>query len=377
MAKIICKKCEKELPEGSMFCCYCGNKLTRSTMRRGNGSGTAYKHGRVWVARWYDPLSGDRKSKSGFDTRREAYDYACRMANELTPQAKPLPLDEVYNKWYDYYTELGRCGESTLACYRAAYSHFDKLKRLTVDKITTQMLQSCINTTDSKSRTKQNMRTVINLVMKYAVQENMIKRNPAEDLFVKGGDTEHWEPITEEDLVKIKNAFDTEPYAKYVYVMSYLGFRPSAFLSLRRSNYHDDDGIRYFVAGIKTKAGTNRTVTIPKVIQPIIDDQMKLEGTDLLFPRIVTNKDGSIGYKLMNYEYYCKWIFKPLMSRLGIEGNKVPYSTRHTYANKIKRVEGAPRDKADLIGHANYNFTEAVYQTTNVHEKWDITAQME
>ena len=377
MGKPFCKKCNKELPDEAAFCCFCGNKLTRSTLRRGNGSGTAYKHGRVWVARWYDQLTGERKSKSGFETRREAYDYACRMANEMTPQAKPLPLKEVYEKWYDYYTSLERCGESTLACYRAAYRHFESLSRLKVDKITTQMLQNCINTTTTKSRTKQNMRTVINLIMKYAVQENMIKRNPADGLFVKGGDTEPWDPLTEEDLDKIKNVFDTEPYAKYVYAMGYLGFRPSAFLSLKKSDYHDDNGIRYFVAGLKTAAGKNRTVTIPRPIQSIVDECLALTETDLLFPRVIVNKDGTTTYKLMNDEYFCKWIFKPMMERLGIEGNKVPYSTRHTYANKIKRVDGAPRDKAALVGHTDYKFTEKVYQTTELHEKWKITEQME
>lgn len=376
MAKPFCKKCNKELPDEATFCCFCGNKLTRSVLRRGNGSGTAYKHGRVWVARWYDPLTGERKSKSGFGTRREASDYACRMANEMTPNSKPLPLSEVYEKWYEYYKSLNRCGESTLACYRAAYRHFEKLKRLTVDKITTKMLQDCVNEADTKSRTKQNMRTVANLIMKYAVQENMIKRNPAEGIYVKGGDTEPWDPLTEEDLNKIKSAFDTEPYAKYAYAMSYLGFRPSAFLSLKKTDYHDENGIKYFVAGIKTAAGKNRTVTIPNVIQPIIDERLAVKGTELIFPRIDTDKNGEVKYKLMDDEYYCKWIFKPLIARLGIEGNKVPYSTRHTYANKIKRVNGAPRDKAELIGHTDYKFTEKVYQTTELNEKWDITNQM-
>lgn len=54
----------------------------------------------------------------------------------------------------------------------------------------------------------------------------------------------------------------------------------------------------------------------------------------------------------------------------------MPYSTRHTYANKIKRVSGADRDKAALMGHADYDTTKKHYQSTDLDDRKSITDQL-
>ena len=65
-----------------------------------------------------------------------------------------------------------------------------------------------------------------------------------------------------------------------------------------------------------------------------------------------------------------------MMARLGIEG-KVPYATRHTYANKVKSVAGADKDKATLMGHESYETTKKYYQSTSLQELKRITDQLE
>lgn len=55
---------------------------------------------------------------------------------------------------------------------------------------------------------------------------------------------------------------------------------------------------------------------------------------------------------------------------------EVPYSARHTYANKIKNVRGADKDKASLIGHADYSTTQRHYQSTDLIDKKSITDQL-
>ena len=79
-----------------------------------------------------------------------------------------------------------------------------------------------------------------------------------------------------------------------------------------------------------------------------------------------------------------KWFrdryFYPLLADLGLQPMPdkehpavfVPYSCRHTFANLLKNVEGAGKDKASLIGHTDYAFTEKRYQSAEFEKLLDI-----
>ena len=52
-----CIKCKKDIPDGSVFCCWCGKQQQtpqRKALKRANGTGTVYKlqgrRTRPWVA---------------------------------------------------------------------------------------------------------------------------------------------------------------------------------------------------------------------------------------------------------------------------------------------------------------------------------------
>ena len=52
-----CRKCRREIPEGSVYCLHCGAKQAaekRRALKRANGTGTVYKlsgrRSRPWVA---------------------------------------------------------------------------------------------------------------------------------------------------------------------------------------------------------------------------------------------------------------------------------------------------------------------------------------
>ena len=61
-----------------------------------------------------------------------------------------------------------------------------------------------------------------------------------------------------------------------------------------------------------------------------------------------------------------------MMERLGIAEGKVPYGARHTYADKLKNASGSDKDKAALIGHSNYLFTQDKYQSTHLKDLYNL-----
>lgn len=372
-----CKKCKALIPDESAYCMFCGKKLGNKSpkSRLGNGMGTATKRGKTWTARatigWKIAEDGHkvqiRKTKGGFTSKKEALSYISTLLQPTL--TAPQTLDEIYVRWSKQYAN--RISSVTMAGYKAAYGHFDRLRHIKVDRITANMLQECIDSCRNGKRTKQMMKIIAGLLMRYAIDDDQILKNPAANLYTGDDPTSTHEPISEEELDIIKRAFRTEPYAKYVYAMCYLGFRPTEFFSLTKESFHIKSGICYLCAGIKTDAGKDRPVTIPRKIQPIINEQLQLEGTRYLFPRIMP--DGK--YTHMTTDYFRKWVFTPMMGRLGIHG-KVPYSSRHTYADKIKTAFGADRDKAALMGHTDYAITKKHYQSTSIEDRNRITKDL-
>ena len=363
----------------------------RKPKTRGNGQGTAFKRGNTWTAEvvvgWAfqkdpsKPKRPIRRTKGGFKTKKDAINYCATL---LQNKARPVnrTLDEVYSAWSAFYEP--RVGASTMACYAAAYKHFARLHGVCMNAISPEDLQTCMDECEAGKRTRQNMRTTAGLLWKYAIDHEIVQQNITTSLYTGSGASVQREPLTPSEEETIRKSIGKERYAEYIYCMCNLGFRPGEFLELKKSqlfcaNTAQDDEppsyVWYFVNGKKTSAGKNRVVVVPSVILPIILSRLYVPGTDLIFPRYVfSKKHGNLFkcFKPMEHEYFNKFVFKPMMARLGIAEGKVPYGARHTYADKLKKASGSDKDKASLIGHSDYLFTQSAYQSTSLNDLRDI-----
>ena len=346
-----------------------------STKSRGNGQGCAYRRGRYWEAQvvigWKLPEDPEKKPipnkrrKSGFRTKKEALAYCEEMRKQHKTMGQ-ITMSNLFLKWKKSYEN--RVKAKTMEGYRQAFDHFSTLHSVYVDLINAADLQKCLDDCTEGKRTHEMMKTTANLLWKYAIDAGYITQNVASNLYTGKGKSAQRAPITEDELKLVKNVIGTEPYADYIYCLCYLGFRPSEFLALKKTDCYKDDDIRFLVGGSKTEAGTDRRVVIPQQIDAIIDERLSVIGTDLLFPMVCHNRKGEFtGYKLMTHNYFNNYVFKPLMARLGVSG-RVPYSARHTYADKLKKASGDGKDKAALIGHSDYDFTQHRYQSTPLED---------
>lgn len=350
-------------------------------MKRPNGTGNAYRRGKTWTARCVDHyVPADNadgfkpvwKTKGGFRTKKDAINYLPELIRSVRNEHPPAPFLEVFEAWKGSYTD--RISAKTMEGYVSAFRHFEPLHYIRIDTISTTDLQRCITECKHGKRTKQLMKVIAGLVFKYAMDDSQIQRNPAENIYIGKDETTHYAPLTEEELARVEAS--GLPYSDYVVAMCYLGHRPAEFFALKKTDLHREGQICYLIGGIKTEAGKDRAVTIPPKIMPIIQRRLAVEGTDLLFPRQDKTRAGApAGFSEMPVRYFNKFVWHPLMDALGLEG-RVPYATRHTYANKIKRATGDEKDKAGLMGHASYDTTRTHYQTTSLEEKAAITDQM-
>lgn len=360
---------------------------------RGNGMGCAYQRPgeKTWtvevVTGWRYP-NGDitkpkrpvRKKKGGFSSKKDALAYADTLRKSGTKRVRKT-MEEVYLAWKNFY--VSRIGASTMEGYKYAYNHFKPLHGTYMDLISANDLQQCMDNCKSGKRTHENMKCIAGLLWKYAIDENIIDRNITSNLYTGSGRSIQRESLSEHEEAVIHAAISTERYADYVYCLINLGYRPGEFLELKKDMLFcaplkiDDTTVDvwYLVNGKKTDAGRDRIVIVPDDILEIILSRIYIPGTDYIFPQYQFTrgkKQKFIGFKKMTDAYFRVEIFKPMMERLGIAYGKVPYSARHSFADKLKKAPGSDKDKASLIGHSDYLFTQDKYQSSHLLDLYDI-----
>lgn len=373
-----CRKCKKEIPENSAFCLFCGAKqkeAEKAPKSRGNGTGTAYKRGKTWIAvitlGYVKDADGKThrqyRSKGGFKTKRDAINYLPTLKAAPRRKPKTATFAQIYASWLPTH----RAGKSTIDCYKAAYKYFEPVYCLDIADIDIDDLQDCIDECSKGRRTKENMKALCGLLYKFAIPRHYVTLNMGQYLTVSG-DSGTKNALPDDAIPKLEKHVDDVFGASLVLCQCYLGFRPAEFVALDASNYNQAE--RAFIGGAKTEAGTNRTVTVSPKIQSYIDAAVK----DKIGGAVFTDEEGkqftTARYRDLFYDVLDKCgIENPITER---DGKKfyayTPHSCRHTFATLMKRVDGADRDKLALIGHTSDEMLRH-YQDVNYADLRKIT----
>ena len=322
-----CIKCGKGIPDAAPYCCWCGKKQqaknTRKNAKRGNSTGSVYRDGNTWTAeitKGYR-IEGDKKKrvivrKKGFHTKKEALESLPTLFSKKEREKNPT-FRAIYEQWLPTH----RAGKDTMNCYKAAMKYFREIEFLRLSEIEIDDLQECIDECPHGKRTRENMKALCGLMYKYAIPRGMATLNLAEYLVITAPGSIAREGFNAEQLEKIRRAVHFVPYADYIYAMCYLGFRPSELLALEIGDYNAQN--KTLVGGAK--------------------------------------------------------VFYPALEAIGIENpvdnsrhKYTPHSCRHTFATLMKRVNGADKDKQELIGHASPEMLR-YYQDVNVDDLRKIT----
>ena len=287
------------------------------------------------------------------------------LLNAKPAEKKRITMKELYDRWLPTH----RAGKSTLDCYKAAIRYFSPLWHIPIADIDLDDLQECLDECPHGKRTLQNMKAVCGLVYKYGIPRKVIPENLnlAQFLIVEGETSARRASFTDAEIEAIKKACGKIPHAEEVYILIYTGFRPSEYLSLTADSY--DSANQTLTGGAKTEAGRNRVVTLSPKIVPFVA-ALAAPGGPLI-------KDPS--GKPWTLKGWTEDVFYPVLEAAGISNpveNKrhkyTPHTCRHTFATLMKRVEGADKDKQELIGHASAEMLR-YYQDVEIADLRRIT----
>lgn len=347
-----CRKCREEIPDGSIYCMYCGAKQVREkrkALKRANGTGTVYKlqerRKRPWVAAKNKVIIGY------YETKTAALDALSRLAGRSIEERYNMTFAEVFEAWkLEHYKELTKSGQSQ---YDISFKVFAPLHNKKFRDLRTADFQAVINPhMEKKHSTVSKYKQLITQMSKWAIREELITTNFASFVKLPENVKKEKEVFSDEDIRKLEA--DGSEAAKIILMLIYTGMRIGELFSLPRADYHGD----YVVGGEKTDAGRNRIIPIRPEGRKYFQYFAGIADGDLLL-------SGYSGQRVLaNYrrrDYY------PLLDKLGIE-RKTPHATRHTYASRARKVGMQPEILQKILGHADYSTTANIYVHTDIDE---------
>lgn len=269
--------------------------------------------------------------------------------NPYTLEASTCTFEDVFEMWKaKKYPEISTSGKRG---YDAAFKNSAALHKMRMREIRTSHLEGIMVSIESGYQVQVRLKTFWGQLFRYAMEHDIIQKNYSDFVSVRDknpGTTRT--DIPEEDREKIWKAIDAGDHdAEIVMIYCYTGMRAVELLQIEKANV--DLKSRIIIGGLKTAAGQNRHIPIHPCILPFIERLMKTAG-DLLIMRYDKGAP-----REMDYEYFRRKHWSPLMKKLGME-QYTPHYCRHTCATMM-RTAGVDEDIRKLIlGHANGDITD-------------------
>lgn len=317
--------------------------------------------------------SGRKKSEKGFiqtykyleyfDDPKKALAYlADYNKGKLLPEHQSytdMPtFMQVYDEWLNFKKNLKKPpSASTLRNYGIAYRRYEPLHQRKFATIRTKDIQDIANTLVDKSDSTVTMaKTVLSQMFEYGIKNDYCEKNYAELVTWEYTNPEEkmHTPFSEDEINQLWNN-QNEPFADIMLMMIYTGMRASEFISIERKNVHIKE--QYLVGGMKTEAGTDRTIPIHDSILPFFRRYYN-QGNRYL----TTTLSG----KKLSYTNFITNYWKPAVKRLKL--NHIPHDTRHTFITLADRYCVSDLCIKLIAGHAVSDITKGTYTHKSTEE---------
>ena len=396
MALLKCPECRHDVSDKALSCPNCGYPMnmpssTKPRIRNGkptklpNGYGTIYKMSgkrskpyRVMKTdKWIiDPVT--RKSKQirstiGYYQSREDAMIALANYNEnpYDIKADSITFSEVYEKWSEnYFPTLSN--PSSVRTVTAAYAYCNGLYDMRMKDIKASHLEGTILNAQVGDSTKSRIKSLFNMMYKYAVAHDIVEKDYASVMFANGNPIKRSRPkevvpFSQEEIFLLWDNLDNIAFADMILTGIYSGWRPQELAILKVADIDFEAGT--MLGGLKTDAGKNRIVPIHPLIKPLIENRIQ-EATDMQSEFLFNDANGQQG-TYMTYDKYRKR-FEKVMKYLKLTHR--PHETRHTFITKAKACNVDEYILKLIVGHTIDDITEKVYTHRTIDQ---LRAEME
>ena len=259
------------------------------------------------------------------------------IMRKYTQKSVGATFADVYEKFYKWKYSTGELSQASERLTKTCYNLLKPLHSRVFSDLRHEDIQKVLLTLDCSESTKKVVRSLIKGMYKYAMINDLVKKDYSQYLKVDGAKPVHGEAFTDEEIKALWQG-QTEN-DKIILIMIYSGFRISEYQGLE---VNLSEG--YFKGGIKTKAGKGRIVPIHSAILPLVRERIEKLG-GLCFPEPATMRARMV-------KYY----------------HHTPHDTRHTFSALCERYKVPEADRKRLLGHALTDVTNGVYGHRTVED---------
>lgn len=361
-----CQRCGRPLPEGSLFCMYCGKRLTsappvhRRKRRRPKGSGTVYQKKDENRNKPFVAVTGTREVLGHYATAGEAVQALDAYNAAGIPAAKlKMTFEQVYTRWSaEHYPTIGK---GAVRDYENAYKKAESLHKRPLREVKREDYQQIIDALASSGlsySTCNKQALLFGQMAQWAIQHDVLDRNYAEALRLPAPPAKKERTLTSDEIRQIKSVAEGSTKhrqaAQFALVLLYTGMRISELSQMERDNIHLADG--YMVGGLKTETGKDRIIPILPEIAPILSEWLARPANGSL---LLPDRNGKARTPTA-----AAHPFRALMAYLGIEG-VTPHTMRHTAASAMVEAGMEPTAVQAILGHKSFSTTADVYTSHN------------
>lgn len=340
-------------------------------MRRENGTGSIVKlsgtRRRPWLARVpaiEDPIDGRtiQKTLGTFKTRLDAERALLEYIDRPTDLTE-ITVKELFDQWSKYHFE--NISKGTAEGYITNFKNLKRIHNVKVKELNVQILQKALNdNVNMASSSIRTIRTLISLLCKEALRRQIITTDYSSLLITpKGKASKEKQIFTDLDIQKMWSAVGKVENIEIPLILIYTGMRLGELATCKIEYVNLED--RYILHGIKTDAGKNRIIPLPKRILPIITDICK-NNKNYLFEH---------GGKPYTYNNLYKSMYTEALKAAGVK-HQTSHACRRTYATMLNAKVLNKEYITRILGHADFDTTEKYYIVPQSKELVDAVSNL-
>lgn len=292
------------------------------------------------------PICKLLKPQAYFETYNDAYIALVEYNRNPYDLSDDITMEELFNRWSEKHFQKLKSADSAKNI-RCTWNHCSPIYKMKVKEVRARHMKEMIEQSPTSDGNKMLMKMVLNMMMDYAVEYELIDHNYARDFKIdksRKTETGAHNTISNDEIEVLWSHSGESMWIDMILIQCYGGWRPIELCQLRKEDV--DLSIGCITGGSKTEADRHRQVPIHDKIVDIIKRYLDSGASEFLF--------GELTYDQYRYGFHKE------LERLELTDH-TPHDCRVRFVTAAKSCGMDEYAIKRIVGHVIGDLTERIY----------------